>query len=215
MSGERAGRFGEPLPLGANGTLEAAAAALRRGEPVGLPTDTVYGLAALAGHPEACRRLFQLKGRPATVALPVLVASLDQATGLAAPEERAQLERLAGALWPGPLTLVVRRSPASRLELGGDPDSVGIRCPAEPFVRQLAARVGPLATTSANPHGSAPLHDAAALAEGFPGLLVVDGGRRAGLPSSVVSLLGPAPQLLREGPVGLGEVLRLLAPPPG
>ena len=116
-------------PSGAGtAALEAAAEALRAGGIVAVPTDTVYGVAALADSPEGCGALFRLKGRPPTVALPVLVADLEGALALAAAGARGRLAAVGRAWWPGPLTLVVeaaRRMP----HLGGDGTTVGVRCP--------------------------------------------------------------------------------------
>lgn len=190
-----------------------AVAALAGGEVVAIPTDTVYGLSARAEDSAACQRIFQLKGRPEQVALPVLVADVATAARLAAPSAAVALERLAAAFWPGPLTVVVGRAPGVELELGGDPSSIGLRCPGDEIALALCREVGPLATTSANAHGAAPCHRAEEVAASFAGqrLAVLDGGARDGTPSSVVSLLGPEPVLLRAGPIGLAEVREVLA----
>lgn len=194
--------------------LAAAAAALGRGEVVGVPTDTVYGLAALARSPEGCRRIFELKGRPAEVGLPVLVGDLPAALALAAPSARAGLELLAAAFWPGPLTVVVEAAPFRLAHLGGVGASIGLRLPDEPVVSALCSLAGPLAVTSANPHGAPPCTRAAEVEASFPGGLaaVLDGGPRDGVPSSVVSLLGGHPVVLREGPVAREAVEVALAP---
>lgn len=178
--------------------LDRAVAALDAGGAVVLPTDTVYGLAARRGHEEVLRAL---KGRPASVPIAVLVADLDQAGEIAELGPRAR--RLAAALWPGPLTIVV---PAR----GGG--TVGVRCPDHGFVRALAARVGPLPTTSANRHGeptppTAP--EAAAALRGAPAL-VVDGGRCGEVASTVVDLTVDPPAILREGAVTRAAVATAL-----
>ncbi|HUZ19697.1 MAG TPA: L-threonylcarbamoyladenylate synthase [Acidimicrobiales bacterium] len=191
-----------------------AAAALSNGEVVGLPTDTVYGLGVLARLPEACARLFCLKERPPEVALPVLVADLGQALEVADGADRScrGLDVLARAFWPGPLTVIVRRAPGVLRGLGGDPSTVGLRCPAHPFVQELARLVGPLAVTSANRHGDAPCVSAAQVRVVFGAAVttVVDGGRCDGLPSTVVSLVGGEPTCVREGALALDSVLAAL-----
>jgi L-threonylcarbamoyladenylate synthase len=101
--------------------LAAAAEALAAGHPVAIPTDTVYGVAALAGDAHATGRLFAVKGRPTAVALPVLVASTEQAAALAA-ELPAPARDLVAAFWPGGLTLVLRRRRGVSLHLGGADD---------------------------------------------------------------------------------------------
>src|SRR4051812_39983784 len=128
--------------------LALAAEALRNGGAVVLPTDTVYGVAALPSGPGAIAGLFKLKDRSAGQPLAVLVADANQAASLAAPVTRPVAAWMMEQ-WPGPLTLVLPRSEAARdLELGGSGDTLGIRCPAHPFVRSLTRRIGPIATTS-------------------------------------------------------------------
>ena len=186
--------------------------ALRRGEVVALPTDTVYGLAALASNHAACRRVFALKQRPGGIALPVLVGEIDQALAPAAEEAAPRLARVAHRFWPGPLTIVVPRRAGLGLELGGDERSIGLRCPAEPSAREICRRAGPIATTSANRHGASPCRSAAEVRAVFGDLLefVLDAGWRDGQPSSVVSLVHEPPVLLRAGPVVLDAVVEVL-----
>jgi L-threonylcarbamoyladenylate synthase len=188
--------------------LAPAVEALRDGLVVGIPTDTVYGLAADARLPGASARVFAAKGRPETVALPVLVADLEQASLLAGGLPR-EAEVLAARFWPGPLTMVLRRGPAAAgLELGGDPTTLGIRCPAHPLAVELLRRAGPLAVTSANRHGEPPLVSAASLRAAFGEALaaVVDGGRCDGEPSTVLRLTGGKPELLRSGALAMADV---------
>ncbi len=137
------------------GPLSEAAAAVRRGELIVLPTDTVYGIGTRPDDPAATARLFEAKRRPRDLELPVLVATAAAARAVAAFDERA--ERLASALWPGPLTLVLPRSSgASGWHLGGDPLTVGVRVPHHPLALAVLADTGPLAVTSANLSGRPP-----------------------------------------------------------
>jgi L-threonylcarbamoyladenylate synthase len=129
------------VEIGDAGALDEAEAALRAGLPIVLPTDTVYGLAAL---PSATTTLYELKGRPESIPIAVLVDSFEHAQRLV--ETPAVAERLAQAFWPGPLTIVLNQR--------GAPATVGVRCPDHSFVRALARRVGPLPVTSANRHGA-------------------------------------------------------------
>lgn len=189
----------------------AAAGALRAGQVVAIPTDTVYGLAVDPTRPGATRRLFALKARPESVALPVLVSGAEQALSLAVLSPLA--EDLIDRWWPGGLTLVLARRPGLGLELGGDEATIGVRCPAHPIPLALAATVGPLATTSANRHGEAPLCTAQALSGelGPTVAVIVDAGPCEGSPSTVVDCTGVQPNCLREGRVGWAEVLASLA----
>ncbi|MDA8292306.1 MAG: L-threonylcarbamoyladenylate synthase [Actinomycetota bacterium] len=192
--------------------LEELAVVLRSGGVVALPTDTVYGLAADASDPRAAERVFALKGRPESVALPVLVADLEQAALLVERASHAALAALARSFWPGPLTVVAPRAAGARLELGGDGATVGVRCPAHGSVRSLCGLVGPLAVTSANRHGGPPCTSADEVRVVFGAALpVLDGGSCSGAPSTVVSLdRESGARLLRSGPVPLREVLEVL-----
>jgi len=187
--------------------LDDVAAALAAGGCVGIPTDTVYGLAARLGDRAAVEALFQLKGRAATKAMAVLVDSVESAAAL------GELDAVSGALasrfWPGPLTLVLRRRAGLDVDLGGDEATVGLRCPDFDLVRELARRVGPIVTTSANRSGEPTLETAAEIVEAFgPALsVVVEGGRLSAAASTVVDVSGPGVVVLREGPITTAQLL--------
>lgn len=182
--------------------VERAAKALLGGGLVVLPTETVYGLAALASDPHATRALFARKGRGAEVPVAVLCADAEQALALtvAAPP---LAHDLAAAHWPGALTMVLPRRPGLGWALGEPTETIGLRCPDHDLVRALAARVGPLATTSANRHGQPTPRSATEAADQLLGPvdLVIDGGALGGTPSTVVDLTGEAPRVLRQGAV--------------
>jgi L-threonylcarbamoyladenylate synthase len=189
-------------------TLERAASALRDGRIVALPTDTVYGLAADPCATGATRALFELKGRPEALELPVLVASLEAADELADGGMRGPARRVAHRFWPGAVTIVVRRRRDLDWDLGGDSSTIGLRCPAHPVPSWLCDKVGPLATTSANLHGSQVLGTAQELVVSFGEAvaLVVDGGALSGRPSTVVDLTSTTARLIREGAVPFAEI---------
>jgi tRNA threonylcarbamoyl adenosine modification protein (Sua5/YciO/YrdC/YwlC family) len=184
-----------------------AAAALCKGQVVAVPTDTVYGLAVSAFHAGAPELLFRVKGRPRGVDLAVLVAGTEQAMALCQRVPPYAL-RLVERFWPGPLTLVLDRRPGIDVNLGEHHATIGVRCPAHAVPLAICARVGPIATTSANRHGEPPLTTALDLAEHFgPGVaLALDAGRCAGAPSSVVDCTGDAPRLLREGNISAADI---------
>jgi L-threonylcarbamoyladenylate synthase len=185
--------------------------ALAEGSVVGLPTDTVYGLAArLDGAPVA--RIFAAKGRPQGTALPVLVGDREQ-VGLVAASFPKRAWAIAERLWPGPLTVVVRARRRVGELVGGDGRTVGIRWPDHPLVEQLCLEAGPLAVTSANRHGEPPCTSASAVLAAFGAgdvPLVVDGGDCDGAPSTVVDCSGQRPVCLREGAVAWSEIEALL-----
>ena len=163
-------------------------AALNAGLVVGLPTDTVYGLACRIDRPDALAEIFRLKDRPSEVALPILCDSLETARGLGTRFSRDAVI-LAKAFWPGPLTLVVGASVALSSLVGSNDESVGLRVPGDEQLLTLLDLTGPLAVTSANLHGDAPCASAEEIEAVFGdrGLeVVVDGGIRQNFSSTVV-----------------------------
>ena len=186
-----------------------ATEALAAGELIVIPTDTVYGLAALLDRPAAVEKIFVLKERDRALAIPVLVDSLETALALGEFDERAK--GLAGSFWPGSLTIVVPRKVALEADLGGDGRSIGLRVPDDGVCLKLLARTGPLAATSANPSGETTPIEANTIAMTFGNkvALYVDGGARGGNPSTVVSLVNE-PRILREGSVGWSEIRQVL-----
>ena len=193
------------------GAIAQAVEALRQGDILGIPTDTVYGLAADPWHSGASDRLFLVKGRPRNVELPVFVAGRDQAVELteALPESA---ERLMTEFWPGPLTIVVPRRPDLAADLGEDDETIGLRCPDHPVPLALCRQFGPYATTSANRHGQPPVTDAAVLARDLVGVeLVLDAGPCSGEPSTVVDATGEVPKLLRAGSVPWERIMEAVS----
>lgn len=185
-------------------------AAVRAGEPVIIPTDTVYGLAACALDVAAVSQLFALKERPADLSIAALVADADQAREFA---DIAAVEPLVREWWPGALTVVVpKREPldgAAVLPLGAPDGTVGLRVPAHDAVRRLAKVVGPIAATSANRSGAPTLVDIDEITEQFGDAvaMVVDEGPLTGLASTVVKVVAGQVVVLREGAIG-GEALQ-------
>lgn len=189
--------------------LDAAERALRAGQLVGLPTDTVYGLAADAFRTGAADRLFAAKRRPRDVDLPVLVAGEDQARDLATGIPDVAF-RLMERFWPGALTLVLPRDPDVVADLGDDEATIGLRCPDHDVALELCRRVGPLATTSANLHGQPTATTAQEVTDLFGAAVpvVLDGGTCAGSPSTVLDCTGAEPKLLREGRIPWTEITK-------
>jgi L-threonylcarbamoyladenylate synthase len=206
-------------PTSEHDGFDAAVEALGRGSVVALPTDTVYGLAVVPSIPGAVDRLFALKERPQDVALPVLVSTWDDVGAVAGRLDTAA-HRLAVRYWPGPLTVVVPRADGFSVDLGGPQarKTVGVRWPDHPVVQRLGRRLGPLAVTSANLHGSRPASTASEVVAAFSGAdglaVVLDGGRCDGLPSTVVECRGPAVRCLREGAVPWDEMTEPALGPP-
>jgi tRNA threonylcarbamoyl adenosine modification protein (Sua5/YciO/YrdC/YwlC family) len=197
----------------AAGPIAEAAAAALRGELVVLPTDTVYGIGTRPDDPAATAKLFAAKRRPAELTLPVLVAARAEAREVAVFDERA--ERIVAGTWPGAVTIVLPRTPATHAwRLGADLDTIGVRMPAHPLALALLARTGPLAVTSANLSGLAPARSCDALVEAFGELVSVylcSDEPLGGAASTVVDLTGREPAILRDGDVAAEEIVRLSA----
>jgi L-threonylcarbamoyladenylate synthase len=194
-------------------SIDVVARALRAGDAVVLPTETVYGLAVLASIPASTAKVFALKGRPADVPLAVLAESVAQVASLVdVPPLGTPVRRIMDAFWPGPLTVVLRRrADAPEVELGGDGRTIGVRCPDHDFVRTLARAVGVLAVTSANRHGEPTATTAAGAAVSLTGrvALVVDGGVCAGIPSTVLDGTDDKLTVLRDGGISRSELIEV------
>lgn len=197
-------------------TLRALAARLRAGGLVGMPTETVYGLAARASDPSAVAAVFAVKGRPRFNPLIAHVASLPAAQALARFDERAQ--RLAAAFWPGPLTLVTPRRPeADVAELASAGlASIAVRVPAHPIAQALLDVFGePLVAPSANRSGRISPTTAAHVEEEFGhDLPILDGGAcPAGVESTIVGLADGRPAvLLRPGAIARAAIEAEIGP---
>jgi L-threonylcarbamoyladenylate synthase len=189
--------------------IQTAVDLLRRGGVVAIPTDTLYGLAADPLDEGAVRRIFRLKGRPAGNPIPLLLSDPEDLHRWAAriPESA---RRLTDRLWPGPLTLVLRRSDEVPDLVTGGGDTVGLRVPDHTVPRSISRLLGaPLTGTSANRTGSPGLSTAHAVRCELSGEVdfVVDGvSGQDGRPSTVVDLSGDRPRILRLGAVSAAEI---------
>ena len=192
--------------------IAAAARLLREGGVVAIPTETVYGLGAVAMNPAAVRRVFAIKGRPANHPLIVHLHSAEAMSDWAR-EIPESAWRLAERFWPGPLTLVLPRRSQVPDEVTGGQDSVALRVPAQPVARELIAAAGALAAPSANRFGRvSPTTAAHVLAElGDDVDMILDAGPcRVGLESTILSLIGDEPALLRPGGVSVAALEAVL-----
>jgi L-threonylcarbamoyladenylate synthase len=192
------------LPAADDRAIAEAADILRRGGVVAFPTETVYGLGADAFNARAVARVFEVKARPSFDPLIVHLADAGERGRVAATDDpRAAV--LAARFWPGPLTLVLPRRPEVPDLVTAGLDTVGVRVPAHPAARALIAAAGtPVAAPSANPFGYVSPTTAAHVAEllGTAVDLVLDGGPcRVGVESTILSLAGDVPVILRPGGV--------------
>jgi L-threonylcarbamoyladenylate synthase len=190
--------------------IEWAAEQLASGGVIALPTDTVYGIAASLAHPDALRRIFEIKGRPANSPLPVLVASPVTAQHLS-DNISTDVELLLDRYWPGPLTIVVPARPGMPVEVTAGGTTVGLRMPNHPLAIEVINRAGgAIACTSANRSGEAPACDAQRVAAtiGDDLDLILDGGiAPGGVPSSVIDFLGGELHILRDGAIPAEHII--------
>jgi tRNA threonylcarbamoyl adenosine modification protein (Sua5/YciO/YrdC/YwlC family) len=195
--------------------IEEAARAALRGDLVVLPTDTVYGIGTRPDDPSATARLFEAKGRPRDLELPVLVPSVAAAREIAVVDARA--EALAARFWAGPLTVVLPRSGASGgWDLGGDAHTIGVRMPHHPLTLAVLARTGPLAVTSANRSGEPTPATCDGVVEVFGDAVAVyvcEERPLEGTASTVVDLAHGAARIVRLGDAREADVLAALREP--
>lgn len=196
--------------------IESAVGLLQRGGVVAIPTDTLYGLAARAFDAAAVQRVFDIKGRPAGMALPLLTHDAATAFGCAAevPEKALALAR---AFWPGALSIVLTKAPAVPDIVCGGGDTVALRVPDHPVPREISRKLGePITGTSANVSGGPGLDSAGAVRRELPDGpdLIIDWPvALKGVASTVVDLSGPQPRLLRPGAVTRQQIESVLSEP--
>lgn len=217
-----------PVTSEAFEALERAAAHVQGGGLLVVPTDTVYGIGALASDPAAVARLLAAKGRGRQMPPPVLVAGPDQLAGVVADIPSAA-RALIETFWPGALTLVLTAAPDLGWDLGETGGTIAVRMPDHPLALSLLRVTGPMAVTSANRTGEPPATDAASARAAFSGrvrdaaedaedtdILVLDGGPAPGpAPSTIVSLASGhalAPRVLRDGALGRSALAAVLDP---
>ncbi len=183
-------------------SLKRAIEFIQSGDVIGIPTETVYGLAADAFNLTAVEKTFKLKGRPADNPLIVHIDSIDQLSLLAAdiPESAIQL---ANCFWPGPLTLVLPKKSSVPDIVTGGLQTVAVRMPNHPVALELIRQTGPLTAPSGNKSGRPSPTKASHLLDDYSGLLpVLDGGNcTIGLESTVLDLTGETPKILRPGAI--------------
>jgi len=197
------------MPVSFEVELDAAVRLLCEGGVAAIPTDTLYGLAADALNSVAIERVFAIKERPEGMALPVLLADMEQIS-LVAREVPEAARVLAEAYWPGPLTLIVWRAEGLPPRLTAGSATVAVRVPDHPVPRELARLLGrPITGTSANISGSPDPRTmdelCAQVGERVDRVLTI-GPAPAGAASTIVDLTGDSPGLIREGAIPFTEV---------
>lgn len=196
------------VPISNPEATAQALAQLQAGHPIIFPTDTVYGIGAAAFKSAAVERLYEIKQRPRTQPIPVLISDYEDLPIVAQriPPIAAELAR---RYWPGALTLVLPASLHLPAVLLANGDTIAVRIPNHPWLRTLIRRLGqPLAATSANRHGEptpALASDLAVLFEHHVHLVLDDGPALVNIPSTVVDCTGPRLRVIRAGKIHLDE----------
>jgi L-threonylcarbamoyladenylate synthase len=195
--------------------VAAAVAALRAGQVIGLPTETVYGLAGDASNPDAVARIFAIKGRPSSHPVIVHIAGIEHVSRWAR-EFPPAAQALARKFWPGPLTLVLPRADSVSLQITGGQDTVALRVPAHPkALAVLRAFDGGLAAPSANRYGRVSPTTAAHVRQdlGDDVAIVLDGGPcHVGLESTIVGCLEGSVTVLRPGRITAADIASIAGP---
>lgn len=192
-------------------SISQALSRLQNDELVAYPTDTVYGVGALAFSQNAIQQLFIAKMRPNNKAIPILLGDPDELQRVAA-HLSGIARRLAKQFWPGPLTLVIAKHPDLPQNISPFA-TIGVRMPNHPLALELLHRSGPLATTSANISGQTNATTAQQVYDQLVGRipLILDGGETpGGNPSTVVECTGPSPIILRPGPITQEQIQEVL-----
>ena len=192
-------------------SIRRALRVLRKGGLVAFPTDTVYGLGALAFDGKAVESIYPTKDRPIEKAIPILIGD-DKDLGKLSDDISEDVRRLVSRFWPGPLTVIVPKMPTLPDSVSAT-TTVGVRVPDHPVSRNLLRNTGPMAVTSANISGQASPSTAHEVFDQLNGRieLIIDGGSTpGGIPSTLVDCTGSEIKILREGPISLEQILAVL-----
>ena len=202
----------EVLALSDALSLSRAEEVLKNSGLVAFPTDTVYGVGALAFNGDSIERLYNVKIRSKELPLPILIAGSEQ-LNLVSQNLPRIAKILADHFWPGPLTIIVERHPGLPKDMSGT-STVGVRVPDHAFAQDLFKLVGPMAVSSANLSGHPNSRTSEEVLADLDGKieLLVNGGLTPGqIPSTVVDCTAETPLILRKGPISLDQILSVLS----
>ena len=198
----------EIIPADHGESIQRALEVLHKGGLVSFPTDTVYGLGALAFDGEAVESIYLAKDRPIEKAIPVLIGD-DTDLEKVSDDISDVTRKLASQFWPGPLTVIVPKRPTLPESVSAT-NTIGVRIPDHPVARELLRAAGPMAVTSANISGQPSPATAQEVFDQLNGRieLIIDGGRTpGGIPSTLVDCSESEIKVLREGPITLEQIL--------
>jgi L-threonylcarbamoyladenylate synthase len=200
------------LPAERDQGITAAVAAVRRGELIVMPTDTLYGLGCDAFKKHAVASLLRAKGRGRDMPVPVLIGSRKTLDGLAYRMPKAARD-LADAFWPGALSIIMRHAKTLDWDIGETDGTVAVRMPLQPVALEVLREIGPMAVSSANKTGQPPPVTAAQAQEqlGYSARVYLDGGPcPASVPSTIVDVTGDGPRILRAGAISVDQLRAVL-----
>jgi L-threonylcarbamoyladenylate synthase len=190
-----------------NEDLRKGIKALKAGELIVYPTDTLYALGADVFNTDAIKKVFEVKQRPSTEPLPIAVASLQDIEKIAIVNET--ITKIVKKFLPGPLTVVVKKKPNVLDHISGGRDSIAVRIPKSQVALELLSQIGPLTVTSANIHNQQPAGDIIGIQQQLQGKNIsvfLDVGCLDGKPSTIVDLTGEKPLVLRAGVITEKEI---------
>ena len=200
------------IPANHGEAIQRALEILHKGRLVAFPTDTVYGLGALAFDGKAVEAIYLAKDRPVEKAIPVLIGN-DKDLEKVSIELTDVVRKLASHFWPGPLTVIVPKKHTLPESVSAT-DTIGVRIPDHPVARELLRAAGPMAVTSANISGQPSPSTAHEVFDQLNGRieLIMDGGQTpGGVPSTLVDCTGSEIKVLREGPISLEQILSAIS----
>jgi L-threonylcarbamoyladenylate synthase len=201
----------ETITAGSPDAIQQALEVLQAGGLVAFPTDTVYGVGALAFDGKAVESIYKAKDRPIEKAIPVLIGDAEDITKISSGVPLIA-KKLAERFWPGPLTIVVPKH-LSLPDSVSATNTVGVRVPDHVVARSVLRAAGPMAVTSANLSGQPSPSTAQEVFAQLNGriALIVDGGKTpGGVPSTLVDCTGPQPIVVRQGPISLNQILFIM-----
>lgn len=201
------------LPAERDQGIAAAVAAVRRGELIVMPTDTLYGLGCDAFKKHAVNSMLRAKGRGRDMPVPVLIGARKTLDGLAYRMPKAARD-LADAFWPGALSIIIKHAKTLDWDIGETDGTVAVRMPLQPVALEVLREIGPMAVSSANKTGQPPAVTAAQAQDqlGYSARVYLDGGPcPASAPSTIVDVTGDVPRVLRVGALSV-ETLRTVLP---
>lgn len=200
------------IPISSPRAVSAATLTINNGEVIAFPTDTVYGLGVSAFNRQAIDRLYAVKQRDASKALPILIADVSNLRSVASLPT-AEVKAIIEHFWPGPLTLILPRNPALPDNISPG-STIGVRIPDHPATREMLRNTGPLAATSANISGQDETQTAQQVARMFMDKinLILDGGPApGGTASTVLDCFSGQWQILRPGPITRKDILKIIS----